>query len=284
MQKFPRVSRKIALTDRFLRTMKASEGRIEFGDASCRGLSIRCTAAGVKTWTFAYKLNGRMRRITLGEYPALGLSEARSQADGRRAQRQAGNDPRATQDAERAAQAKTALTFAELCERYIEHVKAGGKLSWKTDRGYLKRPKAKFGKRPAISITKRELIDFLETIARTSKSSANRTQSTGGPETPASPAQHNPTARCSAQRCRLAKNPPWRKATLACSDHSAERVECGRDGDGRRRGPSIVRPPATPAPVCTLPNHHRRMGGLQRRLRRICDCGCPLSRRGPTTP
>jgi hypothetical protein len=75
-------------------------------------------------------------------------------------------------------QARTTLTFAELCERYIEHIKAGGKISWKTDEGYLKRPKAKFGNRPAVSITKRELMDFFEGIARTSKSSSNRTQST----------------------------------------------------------------------------------------------------------
>jgi integrase len=178
MRKFPRVSRKASLTDRFLRALKGADRRIEVGDAGCRGLSIRCTPAGVKTWTFAYKLNGRMRRITLGEYPALGLSEARTQADERRAQRQAGKDPRAVQCAERAAQAQTTLTFGELCERYIEHVKASGKISWKTDEGYLKRPKAKFGKRPVVSLTKRELMDFFETIARTSKSSANRTQST----------------------------------------------------------------------------------------------------------
>jgi integrase len=181
MQKFPRVSRKVALTDRFLRALKAPDGRVEVGDAGCRGLSIRCTPAGVKTWTFAYKLNGRMRRITLGEYgehPALGLSEARARADERRAQRQAGKDPRALQDAERDSQAQTTLTFAELCERYIEHVKAAGKISWKTDEGYLKRPKAKFANRPAVSITKRELTDFFQEIAKTSKSSANRTQST----------------------------------------------------------------------------------------------------------
>ncbi|MBN8991617.1 MAG: site-specific integrase [Rhizobiales bacterium] len=169
------------MTDRFLRALKASNGRIEVGDAVCRGLSIRCTPAGVKTWTFAYKLNGRMRRITLGEYgehPALGLSEARTQADARRAQRRNGDDPRALQDAERATKAQTTLTFAELCELYIEHVKASGKLSWKTDEGYLKRPKAKFGSKPAASLTKRELLDFLKGIARKSKSSANRTQST----------------------------------------------------------------------------------------------------------
>jgi integrase len=177
MRKFPGVSPKKSLTDGFVRALKAPGGRTEVGDAGCRGLSIRCTAAGLKTWTYAYKLNGRMRRITLGEYPALGLSEARTQADERRAHRQGGKDPRALQDAERAAQAQATLTFAELCERYIEHVKVSGKISWKTDEGYLKRPKAKFGERPAVSISKRELMDFFETIARTSKSSANRTQS-----------------------------------------------------------------------------------------------------------
>jgi integrase len=178
MRKFPRVSRKTRLTDRFLRALKTSDPRIEVADASCRGLSIRCTAAGIKSWTFAYKLNRRMRRLTLGEFPAMGLSEARTQADERRAQRQAGSDPRALQDAERAAQAQTTLTFAELCERYITHIKAGSKISWKTDEGYLKRPKAKFGNRPAISLTKRELMDFFEKLALSSKSSANRTQST----------------------------------------------------------------------------------------------------------
>ncbi len=178
MRKFPRVSPKKSLTDGFVRALKAPGGRTEVGDAGCRGLSIRCTAAGLKTWTYAYKLNGRMRRITLGEYPALGLSEARTQADERRAHRQAGKDPRALQDAERAAQAQATLTFAELCELYIEHVKASGNISWKTDKGYLRRPKAKFAKRPVVSLTKRELMDFFETIARTSKSSANRTQST----------------------------------------------------------------------------------------------------------
>src|SRR5438552_11589786 len=93
MRKFPRVSRKVALTDRFLRALKAPDRRIEIGDANCRGLSVRCTPAGIKTWTFAYKLNGRMRRITLGEYgehPAMGLGEARTQADQRRAQRHSG--------------------------------------------------------------------------------------------------------------------------------------------------------------------------------------------------
>jgi integrase len=108
----------------------------------------------------------------------MGLGEARKQADARRAQRQAGDDPRALQDAERVTKAQTTLTFGELCEQYIEHVKACAKISWKTDEGYLKRPKSKFGPKPAVSVTKQQLMDLFRTIAKTSKSSANRTQST----------------------------------------------------------------------------------------------------------
>jgi len=52
------------------------------------------------------------------------------------------NDPRAVQDAERSTQTRAVLTFGELCDLYIAHVKASGKISWKTDEGYLKRPKS----------------------------------------------------------------------------------------------------------------------------------------------
>jgi integrase len=169
---------KLALTDRYVKALKAPSSRIEITDTGCRNLTLRCSPTGLKTWSYAYTKDGKMHRVALGEYPAIGLEKARELANERRAQRRAGHDPRVLQDRERAVQAHVGLTFAELCERYIEHTKARGKLSWKTDEGYLQRPKAKFGKRAVASITKRELMDFLEAIARTSKSSANRTQST----------------------------------------------------------------------------------------------------------
>lgn len=180
---------KIALTDRKLQALKAPKkgGRVELSDAGCKGLTFRCTPAGVKSWTFAYKARSlnkegkwesKMRRMTLGEYPALGLSEARGAADERRKQLKAGTDPTAERDRERTAQAKPDTPFATICEMYVDHAKERGKLSWRTDEGYLNRPKAKFGKLAISAITKRELMDHLEGIARASKSSANRTQST----------------------------------------------------------------------------------------------------------
>jgi hypothetical protein len=156
---------------------KAPEvGRIEVGDTDCRGLSVRVAPTAVMTWTYAYKHAGRMRRITLGEYPAIGLGEARETADEMRKQRRAGTDPSAQRDRERVAQASADIAFDALCDLYIKHTQARGKQSWKADEGLLKRPKAAFGKRAASAVTKPELIELLVGVARTSKTSANRMQ------------------------------------------------------------------------------------------------------------
>lgn len=156
--------------------------RSELSDGG--GLVLRCPPSGVAKWTYAYRSRsaGGMRRVTLGTFgrepPALTLAAARAARDGEETRNAEGGDPHAHRDQKQVEQAKADVLFAALCELYVEHVKARGKLSWKTDEGYLKRSKAKFGKRAASSITKRELMDHLEDIARVSKSSANRTQST----------------------------------------------------------------------------------------------------------
>ena len=156
--------------------------RIELSDGG--GLVLRCPPSGTARWTYAYrsKATGGMRRVTLGTYgdapPALSLRAARDARKVEEARNLKGEDPHVAQARERAEHSQAAMTFSTVCERYVEYAKANGKLSWKTDEGYLKRPKAKFGKHTMASITKREILDFLQTIAQTSKSSANRTQST----------------------------------------------------------------------------------------------------------
>ncbi len=156
--------------------------RSELSDGG--GLVLRCPPSGVAKWTYAYRSRsaGGMRRVTLGTFgrepPALTLAAARAARDGEETRNAEGGDPHAHRGQKQVEQAKADMTFAALCDLYVEHVKARGKLSWKTDEGYLNRPKAKFGKRAASSVTKRELMDHLEDIARVSKSSANRTQST----------------------------------------------------------------------------------------------------------
>jgi integrase len=177
------------LTDRAVRGLKATDGkRAVLGDKLSAGLQIRCTPAGVKTWSFAYKLDGKGQRITLGEYPAMTLAKARVEANDLRSSKKAGKDPRAARDAARVERLRITLTVDQLCDKYVVHLKDRGKLSWKKDEAYLKPLRTKFGKRTAASITKQELLDpgdlatgrpagLLPAIAKRSKSSANRTQS-----------------------------------------------------------------------------------------------------------
>ena len=57
--------------------------RTDFTDPETKGLSLRVTPAGAKSWSLLYRRKGdaKKRRVTLGEFPALGLAGARAQAE-----------------------------------------------------------------------------------------------------------------------------------------------------------------------------------------------------------
>lgn len=93
-----------------------SEGFIELWDEMCRGLCLRVFASGKATWTFRYRPQdgGARRRIKLGEYPSVGLSEARKRADRQRGKVADGDDPQGDINTKR-----KAPTLGEVIERYL---------------------------------------------------------------------------------------------------------------------------------------------------------------------
>ena len=82
----------MALTDTKLRGIKGTGERREYPDRDA--LVLRVSATGTKTWTVSYRVRGRgdaagervarlagdKRRLTLGDYPTISLSEARARA------------------------------------------------------------------------------------------------------------------------------------------------------------------------------------------------------------
>ena len=56
-------------------------GQIEIWDARVRGFGLRVSHAGTRAFVLVYRFNGRPRRLTLGRYPTLSLSEARGLAN-----------------------------------------------------------------------------------------------------------------------------------------------------------------------------------------------------------
>jgi integrase len=104
-----------------------SSGMIELQDAVSRGLSLRVFSSGKSVWTYRYRPQdgtGR-KRVRIGEYPAVGLSEARKRADRHRGKIFEGADPAADLKAKR-----NAPTLQQVIDRYLnEEVSAKRKPS-----------------------------------------------------------------------------------------------------------------------------------------------------------
>jgi hypothetical protein len=86
---------KVKLTDRFCANVK-TVGRVDYFDEATTGLAFRVTETGSKSWTFNYTFNNKRSRMTLGTYPAISLSGARTKAIEARTALETGTDPRST--------------------------------------------------------------------------------------------------------------------------------------------------------------------------------------------
>lgn len=91
------------LTARFVEAVRADEGeRLEFSDDDFRGLALRVTGRGTKTWALRYRLpSGERRKLTLGTFPPLSLADARDRARIALGQVADKRDPAAVQKAEK---------------------------------------------------------------------------------------------------------------------------------------------------------------------------------------
>lgn len=165
-----------SLTDVEVRSLKAEPGkRLDIFDAKARGLCLR-VSVGAKSWSFVYRAKGnaRLRRLTIGDYPAWSLAAAREKALALRRMVQDGMDP--------AAEAKTraqALMVAGLIERFIERYAKAKLRSWKDYEAVLQRDVIPtLGHRPAAAVSRAEVADLLDKVAARAPVLANRLQNT----------------------------------------------------------------------------------------------------------
>lgn len=78
------MSQRETLTAIRVKNLKVGPGkRVEIRDMACPGLILRATSR-TKTFGFAFQKDGKRRYVTLGTYPAMGLSDARRAADEQR--------------------------------------------------------------------------------------------------------------------------------------------------------------------------------------------------------
>ncbi|NYT60620.1 tyrosine-type recombinase/integrase [Alcaligenaceae bacterium] len=145
------------LSQKMLKTLACpqGQGKIDYHDASCKGLMIEVRATGGRTWYLRYRdARGKQRQFRMADAQDLSLDQARKRADELRGQVALGNDP-----AEQKAILRQVPTFAQFVdERYLPFIK-GYKRSWDTDVSLLNNHLIpRFGKRHMDEISKQDII------------------------------------------------------------------------------------------------------------------------------
>lgn len=150
------------LTARFCETVRVPE-RTDFQDELVRGLWLRVSPTGAKTWQVVYtrESDGRRQRLKLGRFPAVTLEKARATALKLVSAVAEGEDP---SDEKRAR--KAALTVEQLAGLYVEKYAKRNKKTWAEDERLLRvEVLPAIGRFKADAVKRRDILDIIEAKA-----------------------------------------------------------------------------------------------------------------------
>jgi integrase len=138
------------LTDRFCAHAKVREGEVQtdYFDEETKGLALRVSRSGLKSWTYHYTAIGKRSRLTFGNYPATSLGSARTRADEARSR-----GPQAISKAE---------TLRAICDEYLSRCNLRTK-EWR--RAVLERVVYPvLGAKPIDDIRRSDIVQLLDKI------------------------------------------------------------------------------------------------------------------------
>jgi integrase len=170
------------LTDVSVRKAAPTTKRQEIADGQTPGLYLLVQPSGSKSFAVRYSRQGRVKKVTLGPYPALSLAEARRRALGIAASVANGADPAEEKKVERKAAGRepdavrTVKTIAdEFLKRHADE-KNGARWAAETKRILDRNILPAIGDKAAASVGKAEIHDILDAIMdRGTPIAANRT-------------------------------------------------------------------------------------------------------------
>lgn len=163
------------LTDKRIASMKPpAEGRREVFDTVKTGLCFRITPNGARSWSVTFRHDGVFSRMTIGAYPKISLAKARQSAGDALELVGRSIDPREAKVEARAVEEQQAAdTVAVVVEQFIE--KYASQRRWEEPPRILRSDVVpEWGKRPIREITRRNVIELLDTIAERAPVGANR--------------------------------------------------------------------------------------------------------------
>ena len=160
------------LTDRSIKQIpRPAKGYSIAWDDQFNGLGLRTTANGVKSFIVNYRnTESRQRRATLGKFPALSATAARSRAQELLAKVHLGQDPLEQKQARRGE-----LSFGHLVDLFASRHLPSKKRGWEVEL-YLRRDASPWlgANTKVTDIRRRDVIALLQEKASTSPVAANR--------------------------------------------------------------------------------------------------------------
>lgn len=155
------------LTDTKLRSLKPRDSAYRVADTN--GLCIEVRSTGAKVWRYRYRYVGKASIVTMAEYPAMALSEARAERDKLRALVKGGANPAQVARIDRAAIVErsettfSAIASELLTKRAKEGLSPG---SVKRERRLFEKDLASIGDMPVTDITAPVLLAALRKLER----------------------------------------------------------------------------------------------------------------------
>jgi integrase len=165
---------KRALTAAAVERLKPpAEGQAEHFDAGFPGLALRISYGGGRAWVYFYRVHGKLRRLTLGTYPALGLVGAREAWREARNAVERGEDPAG---AKAEAKRREPDTVRSVAEQFIaKYAKPRNRTADEVARMFALHLYPKLGSVRIETVTRRDILDLIDTIEeKSSPARANR--------------------------------------------------------------------------------------------------------------
>jgi integrase len=154
------------LTNALIRALTApGSGRLEYADTRSSGLTLRITAASVKSWSFRFRdpVSGKPARFSIGQYPEVSLADARERADELRRAVAKGENPIERKRHDRAEAPKKAFQY--LADRYMtEHARRFKRSADEDDRRLKLHILPKWGTRNYEKISRGDVIELIEEL------------------------------------------------------------------------------------------------------------------------
>lgn len=153
------------LTDPFISNHPNPDKRIEIYDELANGLALRVTPKGHKSFVFRFRFGHKVKRYTIGSYPAVSLAKAREHAKELSYQVSSGTDP--SEVKKKAKEPRQEYLFSELTDRYEKRHLLDLRQTTRDEYQRIINVELKplLGNKPVNEITRKIIIDILDTIA-----------------------------------------------------------------------------------------------------------------------